>query len=239
MSSYSGTIGILTSEQGRFSRFWLRFSGLQLPPQVRLIAKMQLDIASARDEVLQEALGDWVWFIDDDHTFDPFLLKNLLSREVDVIQPLVLSRISPFAPVMMGPETPDKTAQYRLALMDGVDRPGIKECGAVGAAGMLVRRKVWEAVGFPAFGRRDGDPGDLSEDITFCRRVREKGFRVWTDLEYMMGHLNVGEVWPQYDSETGVWSTRITFGGQDLTIPKAKPTMRLKDGRDVELLDGA
>jgi len=39
-----------------------------------------------------------VFFMDDDHTFAPDLLLNLLARNVPVIQPLVLSRYGPFAP---------------------------------------------------------------------------------------------------------------------------------------------
>lgn len=229
-SKHYGTIGILTSETSRFSRFWLRFAGLQLPRNVKLIAKMSLNIADARDEVLTEAEGDWVWFIDDDHTFHPNLLVNLLARNVDVVQPLVLGRVAPFAPVMMGPETEDKTAQFRLGLMDG-EKPRLKEVGAVGAAGMLVRRHVWEDVGFPCFARRPDDTVSLSEDITFSRRATAKGHQIFVDMENMMGHLNVGEVWPFFDPVTGIWSTRLHFAGKDVLIPKATSIGKIVDGK--------
>lgn len=231
MPKFNGTIGILTSETGRFSRFWLRLAALQIPPQTKLIAKMSLDIAATRDEVLKDADSEWVWFIDDDHTFEPDLLLRLLARNVDVVQPLVLGRVSPFAPVMMGGMTPDEKSQYRLGLADE-EGPRLKECGAVGAAGMLIRRRVWEKIGFPYFNRREGDP-DISEDIAFCRRAIAKGFRVWTDMENWMGHLNVGEVWPFYDPTHKTWSTRLHFAGHDVFLPKAQATARIVDGKYI------
>lgn len=233
---HSGTIGLLTSETGRYGRFWLHFQSLILPPRVKLISKMSLNIAEARDEIIQEAEGEWVWFMDDDHTFQPNLLQNLLAREVPVIQPLVLSRYSPFGPVMMGPPTPDLTAQYRFALMDGIDRPGLKDCGALGAAGMLIRRNVLEAVGSPWFSRRPTDLIKVSEDITFSRRAKDKGFKLYTDMQNMMGHLNVGEVWPDLGPD-GQWRTKVIFGGNTYYIPKAEPTMVIEDGK-VRLSDG-
>lgn len=226
---HNGTIGILTSETGRYSRFWLHFQALIVPPKVKLISKMSINIADARDEVIKEAEGDWVWFMDDDHTFRPDLLQNLLSREVDIIQPLVLGRYSPFGPVMMGGPTPDGKAQYRFGLVDGVDRPGLKPCEAVGAAGMLIRRPVWEGVGFPYFAPRPEDPHRLSEDITFCRRATEKGFKIYTDMANHMGHLNVGEVWPVLNPD-GTWETRLLFGGKEFRTPKAAATGKVEDG---------
>lgn len=218
---FSGTIGLLTSETSRFSRFWLHFQGLSLPPNIKLISKMSLNIAEARDEVIREAEGDWVWFMDDDHTFKPDLLKNLLSREVDIIQPLVLGRYAPFAPVMMGTETEDGSKQYRLALTDG--ERGVKKVEAVGAAGMLIRRRVWEKIGLRWFTPLPGEPSIVSEDILFCRRARAKGFQIYADLENPMGHLNVGEVWPERDAD-GVWRTRCRFGDGDFYARKAAPT---------------
>lgn len=233
----SGTIGILTSETSRFSRFWLHFAALEKPPGIKLISKMSLKIPEARDEIISEAEGDWVWFIDDDHTFKPDLLLNLLKRDVSIVQPLVLSRMAPFTPVMMGPPTEDGTMQYRFGLTDGLDKTGLKSCGAVGAAGMLIRRHVWEKVGFPYFSPRPEDKTFLSEDIAFCRRAKAAGFGVFTDLSNHMGHLNVGEVWPQQNPD-GTWATKIIFGDGSITIPKAGATMKLVGDKVSDLEEG-
>jgi hypothetical protein len=223
--THVGTIGILTTEHGRYSRFWLTMLAAAMPPRTKLIVKMSLNIAEARNEILREADGEWVWFMDDDHTFAPDLLRNLLARDVDIIQPLVLTRYAPFAPVMMGPETPDGKNNYRLALTPQL-ATGLEEVEIVGCAGMLIKRRVWEALRYPYFTSGSLAPDVLSEDFAFCRAARAAGFRVFTDLDNRMGHLNVGEVWPERLPD-GTWGTKLIFGNEAILLPAAAPKMTL------------
>jgi len=232
-----GTIGILSGESGRFTRFWLSQVGLQPPGPVKLITKFSVNIAEARNEVIAEAEGEWLWFIDDDHTFDPGLLQRLVARNVDVVQPVVLARYAPFGPVIMGPATPDGKKHWRLALQPS-DLPGLKEVYVVGAAGMLIRRKVWEAIPRPWFTAGDLNPEVVGEDVGFCRRVREAGFRVYCDLANPMGHLNVGEVWPVWNAKEGVWETELRFGQASLRMPAAAPNYYLDASGKVFHADG-
>lgn len=214
-----GTIGILTAEDGRYSRFWLAMMDLHLPPGVRLITKFSLNIAQARNEILRDAHGEWVWFMDDDHTFAPDTLKRLLARGVDLIQPLVLTRYAPFSPVYMGPKDPKSSGHWRYALEDG--ETGLKPVHIIGCGGMLVRRRVWETLSPPWFTNSGTDVDVVSEDIAFCNRAREAGFQPYVDLETPMGHINVGEVWPDRLPD-GKWATRIAFGNASITVGKAK-----------------
>lgn len=221
-----GTIGVLTTEQSRFTRFWMALLTEAMPPETKLIVKMSLSIAEARNEVLKEATGDWVWFMDDDHTFEPLLLRKLLSRNVDIIQPLVLTRYAPFAPVIMGPPTGEGAKHWRYALTSA-ESTGIKEVHVVGCAGMLIRRRVWEAMEYPYFENSHYAKDSISEDVGFCLKARELGFKVWVDLDNRLGHLNVGEVWPERDPDTGEWYTRLIFGQETIKLPAAKPKKRI------------
>ena len=224
-SQHSGTIGILTSEGGRFSRFWLAMLSAAVPPRVKVIVKMSLNIAEARNEILRDAEGAWVWFIDDDHTFPPDLLQNLLAREVDIVQPLVLGRYGPFGPVAMGAQTPDGKQHYRFALK--ADDPyGLRPVDIVGCGGMLVRRHVWEAMEPPYFAAGTLAADVVSEDISFCRRAKAMGFGVYVDMDHPMGHLNIGEVWPERLPD-GSWRTKLIFGNETIYIPAAPPRMRV------------
>lgn len=222
--SHSGTVGILTSEHGRYSRFWLSMLNVHLPPMTKLITKMSLSIAEARNEILREAEGEWVWFMDDDHTFEPGLLRGLMARNVDIIQPLVLTRYGPFSPVMMGPPSGDGIKHWRYALSPD-DTTGLKSVHIAGCAGMLIRRRVWEAMEYPYF--TNGPHVDsIAEDVRFCQRARELGFGIYVDLDNRMGHLNIGEVWPERNEDTGEWTTKLVFGQEIVQLPAAQPKLR-------------
>jgi hypothetical protein len=234
----AGTIGILTAEHGRYARFWLSQLSLQPPGHAKLLVKFTVNIPEGRNEIIREAEGEWVWFIDDDHTFDSGLLTRLLAREVDVVQPLVLSRYAPFGPVVMGPRTPDGNKHWRFALTPR-ERGGLKEVFVAGAAGMLLRRRVWEAIPPPWFTAGELNPEIIGEDVTFSRRVTGAGFRIYCDLDNRMGHLNVGEVWPVWNEESGEWETEVRFGMGAFRIPAAAPSYYLgEDGKTVYNIDG-
>lgn len=226
-----GTIGILTSEQGRFSRFWASLMGLASPGPTHVITKFSLNIAEARNQVLREAKGEWVWFLDDDQLFRPDLLINLLAHNVDIVQPVVLMRYYPFPPVHMGAETEDGKKHWRFALMQD-DPRGLKEVEVVGCSGMLIRRRVWEAMDFPWFTMGQINPEGISEDLVFCRAARAKGFRVYCDLANPMGHMNVGTVWPKR-LEDGSWVTQLDFGEASLALPAAEPNYKVEDDGSV------
>lgn len=232
-----GTICILTAEAGRFTRFWLSFAYLlALCGPVHLIVKFNLNIAQARNEAFREAKGKWVWFVDDDHTFEPYLLHKLLGRNVPIIQPLVLTRVAPFSPVVMGQATGDNKAHWKIALTPNLPKDGMK-VEVIGAAGMLVRREVWEAIPDPwfEFGAIQSDV--TSEDMIFCRKARAAGFEIWVDLEHTMSHMNVGEIWP-VRQEDGSWITRVIIGNQAMDIPAATPKYKVAPDGRAYTMDG-
>lgn len=215
----SVTIGVLTSEHGRYSRFWMSLLGLEVLTDMNFNFQMSLNIADARNNVIRSSNAQWVWFIDDDHTFQPDLLSNLMKRNVDIIQPLVLTKNSPFGPVMMTKAVENKPGFYYRATLPEGGQKGLVPSLAVGAAGMLIKRSVLDAVGDPWF---ENAPGKINEDVNFCEKARAKGFKIWTDLDNVMGHLNVGEVKPSIID--GEWATEFTFGNHRMVLPTVKGT---------------
>lgn len=229
----AGTVGLCCHETARYTRFWNSFMALQMPP-VKIIVKLGVDIAKMRNEIIRDMEGDWVFFMDDDHTFAPDLLQKLLARNVDVIQPLCLKRYAPFGPVHMGLQVPDSEAHWQFALTKD-DPKTIKPVTIVGAAGMLVKKKVLKAVGDPWFEIGKIEKDGLGEDIAFCRKVNAKGFQIYTDLENIMGHINIGVVTPTRDPD-GTWWTEVEFGNQKIKMPTAEAKfMHDAEGNLVEL----
>jgi GT2 family glycosyltransferase len=134
---------------------------------------------------------EWVWLLHDDCEPEPDALERLLLGAQEVP-----------AAAVLGPKVMDwSDRDVLLEAGIGTDRAGRRITGieprevdqgqhdgdrdvlAVGSAGMLVRRDVWDQVG-------GFDPGMLlyREDIDFCWRVRAAGYRVRVITDAVVYH---------------------------------------------------
>lgn len=232
-SGVVGTIAILTGEIARYSRFWLALTATAKPGPIKMIVKIGLNIAEARNQALREAKGDWIWFLDDDQYWPPDTLVKLLERNVDIVQPLILMRQYPFSPVHMGPPTEDGSKYWRYALVPG--ESGLKECHAVGTGGMLIRRAVWETIPEPWFEIGQLNPEVLSEDIIFCKKAKDRGFKIYCDLDHPMGHLTPVELWPKRRPD-GKWMTDLRIHTWATSVPQPRANFSVDydpEGRQI------
>jgi hypothetical protein len=62
-------------------------------------------------------------------------------------------------------------------------RTGLKEVDALGTGCILIKRKVLETIPMPFVDKVREGVGDreLGHDLYFCKRAKEKGFKVWAD----------------------------------------------------------
>jgi GT2 family glycosyltransferase len=207
-----GTIGVISGDLARYADFCAALTILGKPDGTRLIWTKSVDVVGNCNTICRNYKGDWVWFIGDDHVFNPDLIIRLLEHEVDVVVPLCLKRTPPYDPVVYGRQ--NMKGEYV-----GADLPetGLTEIYAAGSAGMLVRREVFEAIDDPWFESHGG----LNEDLTFCAKIRAAGFKIWCDVDTLLGHMANHTVWPAY--RDGGWHTDIQFD----------PTLRLPLRREL------
>ena len=164
----------------------------------------------------------FAFIMGDDHRFAPDLLIRLLEHDKDVVVPLGVRRVPPF---LLGifkeeaefwdeglqrdypgylPYNPDEVPDELFTVV------------ASGSAGMLVRRPVLDAIGFPWFESSDGV--FLNEDLEFCRRVRALGYDIWCDPHALLGHIGQMAVWPHWfdhPTEGRTLVIKIDHGGND------------------------
>ncbi|HKA96601.1 MAG TPA: glycosyltransferase family 2 protein, partial [Streptosporangiaceae bacterium] len=135
---------------------------------------------------------EWVWLLHDDCEPEPDALELLLLGAEEVP-----------AAAVLGPKVMDWSDRgVLLEAGIGIDRAGRRVTGidarevdhgqhdgdrdvlAVGSAGMLVRRDVWDQVG-------GFDPGMLlyREDVDFCWRARAVGHRVRVITDAVVYHV--------------------------------------------------
>lgn len=188
-----GTIGVQSGDLARYSDFAVSLCHVACPQGTRIRWVKSIDIVGSANQIVESTVGDWLWLMGDDHVFEPDILTRLLSHNVDVVVPLCLQRHPPFAPVVYKGQAMVE-GSIKHAVYDNLPETGLVEVHAAGNAGMLIKKYVLDAIEPPWFGT-DGE--GLNEDLYFCRRVREAGFKIHCDVETFLGHMNVYCIWPK------------------------------------------
>lgn len=158
-------------------------------------------IDHARNEIAKAALAaephaTHLLWIDDDMVFAPQSAERLLAHDLPIVGGLCFNRRHPYMPILLRrwPAGANMgTDEYGYVYEDEarveIEAKGtpLFEVDATGAAFLLVKREVFETVGEKPFANIRG-----GEDVSFCRRAQEAGFKVFVDTSVGIGH--VGEV---------------------------------------------
>jgi hypothetical protein len=207
-----GTVVALAGEAGRYTRFAVCMQTLafNIPPGTAVKWIMGSDIPESRNQAIDELHGDWVWFIDDDHAFPGDIVLKLLARDVDIVTPICLRRNQPFLPV------PSVDGDYLDVTRYQPEE--LVEVEQAGSSGMLIRKNVIDQYrdAFPdrplfELGDREGGGNRVSEDVNFCRRVRDMGFKIHVDMGVRLGHITTAIIWPTFNEEDERWLTGFTI----------------------------
>lgn len=206
-----GTIAIPVGELARYSLFAHSLGSLVYPPGTQIAMVQSLSIPRNLNEILRNMTGEWVWFQADDHCWaDPYILIQLLDRDLDVVCPLMVRRRPPFAPVLFKSQNED--GEYEPFAYDELPDSGTLEVFSAGTGGMLVKRRVIDAIREMQGHDRwfEYQQGEIvNEDVEFCRKIRDAGFTIHADMEVHMGHIGNFVAWPYFSDK---WGIRFQMG---------------------------
>lgn len=210
-----GTIGVLTQERGTYALFQNAMERQYLTmlidhPRNNKDTRMGVDVCGQLNEMVRAMEGDWLWIMGDDHYWEPDLLPRLLAHDVDVVVPHCLRRNPPWNPVVNSHQ--DEDGWHVSAELP---EEGLTPVWSAGSAGMLVKRRVFDAIDDPWFTPAPDATG-LNEDLNFCRKVREAGFQIWCDPAALLGHISHYVVYPEY--RDGQWELATVYD-QKTRIP--------------------
>jgi len=205
-----GVIIIPCGNVGRYREFDMSLAGLIKPRGTNVDYRMSTNIASSINRAIKMMNDDdeWVWILNDDHTFKPNLLVNLLDRNVDVVVPLCCTRQQPFIPVILDlPENEYRHMGWQF--LEGKSGCILATDVSLGGAGMLIRRNVLEIIPQPWFEvGKAGNPEVLSEDTFFYTKLRQYGISYYLDLDNYLGHITHAVVMPT-KTEKGDWCVTV------------------------------
>jgi len=223
----AGTIILAAAIQPRYYEFQLSLDRVYAPVGTKLLIERSCDITQNFNKGVKAMIGEWAWFLGDDHSFDENLLLHLLDQNVDVVVPITPCKVAPWLPCMMhGPTDPAQVWHedmflYHWSEVSGAGLMALPKGDFIGQAGMLVRKPVLDKLGYPWFKAGQLDPGRLQEDMMFCRDIQQLGYTVWVDQDRIFDHHFIMGVTAR--KHEGVYVPALKSGTMTIVLPDAKP----------------
>jgi hypothetical protein len=138
-----------------------------------------------------------IMWIDSDSIFTPENFDSLLARDKDIVSGLV--KKTPYI-YLAGKIDPTKNFFQKESLTEeDIQGTDLIETDGVGFPFMLVKKGVFESIKAPWFAtdaidEPSGPNGKIyvGEDIYFCIKAKEAGYKIWLDPTVKVGHLKMG-----------------------------------------------
>lgn len=128
-----------------------------------------------------------VLYIDNDMVWeDSDILLKLINHNVDIVSAQAFTRLPPYYPCVFR----RKGVLYETIDVAG---QGLVEVDAVGASCLLIKTEVFRKVPRPfefiPIRLLGLDKDRIGEDVGFCRRVKEAGFKIYVDSDIEIFHI--------------------------------------------------
>jgi len=168
------------------------FKSLQHPPAAISYSR-GTPIDHCRNALIDQMFGtncEYIFFLDSDIVAPPDTILRLMNHHLPVVSaiywikhPTPLQKPHP----ALWRENAEKQA---VPVID--HRPGeLLEVDFVGCGALLVHRKVFERIEKPYFRWTVGFEKDgMSEDFTWCKKVRAAGFKIFCDTSLVCRHVS-------------------------------------------------
>lgn len=151
-------------------------------------------VYNSRNDLAKMAIqmdADYVFWLDSDMVFPPDTLKRMMKtlkeNDLDILTGLYFRRVPPYSPVLFDRLRPKG---------DGFDWSEFKDIpgglflvGGCGFGCVLMKTDVFFDVQ-ARFGTLFAPLANNGEDVAFCWRARECGFKIWCDPSVKLGHVS-------------------------------------------------
>ncbi len=151
-------------------------------------------VYTARNDLATYAMKegfDYVLWLDSDMVFEPNLLERLLKHmndETKMVTGIYYKRRPPYSPVLFKTMEPRSNGGWNFSDYEDYPEKGLFEVGACGFGCVLMATEVILDVqikhGYLFHPMNSG-----GEDISFCWRARQCGYKIMCDPEIICGHV--------------------------------------------------
>jgi hypothetical protein len=171
--------GRLNNDPVRYEFYWFFVGEIFIPFAREFLAEMAL-----KHEC------DYLFMIDDD-MLAPFDLPfQLLKHDRDIVGALAFTRNAPHNPVIyqlkQGWDKVSRSRYYANQHILNYPRNSLVECDAIGFGAVLIKTELFKKMPKPWF----MSSASTGEDVLFCAKAREAGFKIYMDTAQKLGHLS-------------------------------------------------
>ena len=143
--------------------------------------------------------ADLVFWLDSDMVFQPDTLvrmvKTLQERNLDMLTGLYFRRVPPYSPVLFDQLDIDGVQAKFTEFQSIPDE--LFEVGACGFGCVLMKTDVFFDVQ-SKYGNMFAPIGNNGEDVAFCWRARQCGYKIFCDPSMVCGHVGYSVVDDQF-----------------------------------------
>jgi len=169
---------------------------LNTPDAISLKISEGTLIANQRAELTLDAMREGcshILFIDSDMRFPQDLISRLLAHDLDIVATNCARRRMPTGPTAQV-YRPDGERELVWSMPES---KGLQEVHSVGMGVMMIKSSVFKALAEPWYETpwRHDKRGYIGEDVYFCRKARDAGFKIWIDHDVSkeIGHIGMFE----------------------------------------------
>jgi hypothetical protein len=149
-------------------------------------------IFNQRERLAEEALkdgADAILWIDSDMRFPKDALQILLSRKLPIVGVNATTRRFPVLPTALDYDQETKD----LVKVTSKDKTGLEQVLGLGFGMVLIKKEVFQKVEKPWFWFEQTDKGGtIGEDIYFCVKAFDKGFKTVLDHDLSKHIRHIG-----------------------------------------------
>lgn len=151
-------------------------------------------IDNVRNQLVAQALEQGcthVIFMDTDQKYPEDTLLKLMSHDKDIVGTVVCRRYPNFNPLLMR----GTLGKYRYVSNEDIENVPLLEVDATGTGCIMVKTDVFLNMGDPWFEFGETESGKpVGEDINFCHKARNLGYKIWIDTTIPISHLATMEI---------------------------------------------
>ena len=179
-------IGVPTLFPYVHTNFWKSWMKLSKPEGHMVMVATGSITSVARNKIVEYARHhkcSHVMFLDSDMTFPQDAIQKLITHDKDIVCGLYFQRDPPHLPAaIVGVDGRITKEQISLGRLQEID--------AAGTGCMLIKTEVFEKMSYPWFDYQVYKGYTYhTEDVIFCKKAKELGYKIYVDTSIKCGHL--------------------------------------------------